>query len=93
MLEEAGRPLGPAEIHRLAQSQVPRIGLTTIYRALKVLVEGVARFRRTDMAWVDDAAFNRIRSTCAGEFPADLVARDSCEESRMAAVASRSPVP
>lgn len=38
---------------------------------------------------LDDAAFNRIRSACGDEFPADLVARDSCEQSRMGAVAAR----
>jgi len=39
VLEEADRPLGPAEIHSSAQAYVPGLGLTTVYRTVKSLVE------------------------------------------------------
>lgn len=34
------RPLSPAEVHALVQSEMPSVGIATIYRALKELVEG-----------------------------------------------------
>ena len=39
VLEEAARPLSPAEILREAQALVPRLGLTTVYRTVNSLVE------------------------------------------------------
>jgi len=39
VLEEAGRPLGPAEILKAAQLFVPRLGLTTVYRTVNALVD------------------------------------------------------
>ena len=38
-LAAAGRPLAPAEIHELARRHVAAIGLATVYRALKALVD------------------------------------------------------
>lgn len=38
VMEEAGRPLGPDEIHRAAKRIVPSLGLATVYRRLKKLV-------------------------------------------------------
>lgn len=41
-LLEAHRPLTPAEVLEVAQRHVPRLGLATVYRSLKALVdEGV----------------------------------------------------
>jgi len=39
VFEEAQRPLGPPEILIEAQRLVPRLGLTTVYRTLKSLVQ------------------------------------------------------
>ncbi|UIF90148.1 Fur family transcriptional regulator [Cupriavidus sp. UYPR2.512] len=39
-LREAGRPLSPAEILAAAQHQVPSLGLATVYRNIRALVEG-----------------------------------------------------
>jgi Fur family ferric uptake transcriptional regulator len=38
-LEHAGRPLSPAEIQEAASEWAPSIGLATVYRAVKRLVE------------------------------------------------------
>lgn len=38
-IEEAGRPLTPQEILALAQKSVPELGIATVYRNLKVLLE------------------------------------------------------
>ncbi len=39
VLEDTGRPLGPAEILKAAQLFVPQLGLTTVYRTVNSLVE------------------------------------------------------
>ena len=39
VLEEAARPMGPAEILEAAQEHVPQLGMTTVYRTLKALVD------------------------------------------------------
>ena len=39
VFEEAKRPLGPPEVLSAAQSFVPKLGLTTVYRTLKSLVQ------------------------------------------------------
>lgn len=39
VIDEAGRPLSPQEILDAAQGRVPAIGLATIYRNLKLLVD------------------------------------------------------
>ncbi|WP_354687045.1 transcriptional repressor [Cupriavidus necator] len=38
-LREAGRPLSPAEILEAAQRQVPSLGLATVYRNLRALLD------------------------------------------------------
>lgn len=38
-LEQAGRPLTPLEILAAAQARVPKLGLATVYRNIKSLVE------------------------------------------------------
>jgi len=38
----AGRPLGPQEVLEMAQDEVPGLGIATVYRALKSLVDGGA---------------------------------------------------
>lgn len=38
-LERADRPLSPQEIHDAAQDSVPGLGLATVYRTIKALVE------------------------------------------------------
>ena len=38
-LEEAGRPLSPQEILEKAQTSVPALGIATVYRNVKALVE------------------------------------------------------
>jgi Fur family ferric uptake transcriptional regulator len=43
-LEEADRPLGPQEIHDMAQKEVPKIGIATVYRSIRsFLEEGLIR--------------------------------------------------
>ncbi len=37
--ETTDRPLGPQEVHNLAQRQLPRLGLATVYRNIRKLVE------------------------------------------------------
>lgn len=39
VLEEAGRPLSPAEVHEAAQTEIPKLGQATVYRTLKALLE------------------------------------------------------
>ena len=39
VLEDAGRPLSPAEILQSSQLFVPRLGLTTVYRTVNSLVD------------------------------------------------------
>lgn len=39
VLEEARRPLGPTEVLEAAQVHVPHLGMTTVYRTLKSLVD------------------------------------------------------
>ncbi|MCS7101725.1 MAG: transcriptional repressor [Burkholderiaceae bacterium] len=38
-LEQAGRPLLPQEVLEAAQQEVPGLGLATVYRTLKAMVE------------------------------------------------------
>ncbi len=38
-IENAGRPLSPREVLELAQPSSPRLGIATVYRTLKALVE------------------------------------------------------
>lgn len=38
-LEDAGRPLGPNEIFDSARTQVPGLGIATVYRAIKHLLD------------------------------------------------------
>lgn len=38
-IEAAGRPLSPAELHMLARSEAPALGLATVYRNIKLLLE------------------------------------------------------
>lgn len=38
-LEQNGRPLSPKEIQNLASAAVPHLGIATVYRNLKTLVE------------------------------------------------------
>lgn len=38
-IEAAGRPLSPAELHALARSEAPALGLATVYRNIKLLLE------------------------------------------------------
>ena len=38
-LESAGRPLSPNELLELAQGQVPKLGMATVYRTLSLLVD------------------------------------------------------
>lgn len=38
-IEAAGRPLTPQEVQDLAQASVPGLGIATVYRNLKLLVE------------------------------------------------------
>jgi Fur family ferric uptake transcriptional regulator len=37
--DHPGRPLNPADVHRLASEKMPGIGLTTVYRTLELLSE------------------------------------------------------
>lgn len=39
VIEQAGRPLSPAEVHRAALALLPRVSMATIYRVLKSLQE------------------------------------------------------
>lgn len=39
VIAEAGRPLSPQEILALAQERVPNLGIATVYRNLKLLVD------------------------------------------------------
>lgn len=38
-ITRAGRPLSPQEVHESARSEVPRLGLATVYRTLNKLLE------------------------------------------------------
>ncbi len=38
-IEHAGRPLSPAEIHDIARADAPALGLATVYRNIKMLIE------------------------------------------------------
>jgi Fur family ferric uptake transcriptional regulator len=43
-IQHARRPLSPSELHSLARSEAPALGLATVYRNIKVLLEeGVIR--------------------------------------------------
>lgn len=39
VIERAARPLGPMEVLDLARSEVPKLGLATVYRNIKTLVD------------------------------------------------------
>ncbi|MGC1480955.1 MAG: transcriptional repressor [Chthoniobacterales bacterium] len=39
ILETAGRPLTPSELCATAQRELPRLGIATVYRAIKTFVE------------------------------------------------------
>lgn len=39
IIQEAGRPLSPAEVHRQAAESVPSLSLATVYRILKSFTE------------------------------------------------------
>src|SRR5919198_778739 len=39
VIEEAGRPLSPQDVLKVAQVYTPRLGIATVYRTLKGLVE------------------------------------------------------
>lgn len=39
VIEEAGRPLGPREVLAASQAHCPGLGIATVYRTLKALVE------------------------------------------------------
>jgi len=39
VLEEVGRPLAPGELFELAKEKLPKIGLRTVYRNIRELVE------------------------------------------------------
>jgi Fur family ferric uptake transcriptional regulator len=38
-VEEAGRPLSPAEIHGIANRDIPALGLATVYRNIRMLLD------------------------------------------------------
>jgi Fur family ferric uptake transcriptional regulator len=38
-LVEAGRPVGPAEIHAIARTDAPGLGIATVYRCIKRLLD------------------------------------------------------
>ncbi|NUP97684.1 MAG: transcriptional repressor [Planctomycetaceae bacterium] len=38
-LEDAGRPMGPNEIFEAARGEVPGLGIATVYRAIKQLLD------------------------------------------------------
>lgn len=38
-IEKAGRPVGPKEILEIAESEVPNLGIATVYRNIKTMVE------------------------------------------------------
>lgn len=43
-IERAGRPLSPGELHELARSEAPALGLATVYRNIRGLIdEGIIR--------------------------------------------------
>ncbi|MGD8454100.1 MAG: transcriptional repressor [Phycisphaerae bacterium] len=39
VLEEAGRPMSPQEVHVAARKSIPGIGLATVYRAVRRLLD------------------------------------------------------
>ena len=39
VIEHAGRPLTPLEVHELASQKIPRLGIATTYRHLRKLTE------------------------------------------------------
>ena len=39
VIEEVGRPLSPQEVLKIAQTYMPSLGIATVYRTLKGLVE------------------------------------------------------
>ena len=39
VVESADRPLSPTELYRAARTRLPRIGIATVYRAIRDLVE------------------------------------------------------
>ena len=53
VIERAARPLGPHEILELARAAVPRLGIATVYRAIKALV-GEGRLRVVELPGAPD---------------------------------------
>ncbi|WP_306476625.1 Fur family transcriptional regulator [Methyloversatilis sp.] len=47
-IETAARPLSPAEIHDLARTDIPALGLATVYRNIRMLIED-GRLREVDL--------------------------------------------
>lgn len=47
-IQSAGRPLSPTELHLLARVQAPALGLATVYRNIKLLLEE-ARIREVSL--------------------------------------------
>ena len=39
VIEQAGRPLGPPEIYELAREVVPGMGIATVYRTIKRMLD------------------------------------------------------
>ena len=39
VLEQSGRPMGPPEIYEAAKSHAPGLGIATVYRTIKRLIE------------------------------------------------------
>jgi Fur family transcriptional regulator, ferric uptake regulator len=39
VIEAAGRPLSPHEVRKIAQTHTPRLGIATVYRTLKDLMD------------------------------------------------------
>jgi len=48
VLERAARPLGPTEVLEEARSEVPNLGMATVYRNIKALVEA-GRLRSVEL--------------------------------------------
>lgn len=47
-IETAARPLSPAEIHGMARAGIPALGLATVYRNIRMLIDD-GRIREVDL--------------------------------------------
>lgn len=47
-IETAARPLSPAEIHDMARAGIPALGLATVYRNIRMLIDD-GRIREVDL--------------------------------------------